>query len=94
MIKNIMKNIAEEVVEATDNSMIIAMEECSELQKEISKMIRNKGNITELTEEIADVIISIEFIKSKYEISDTDINYWLEKKLSRIRRKLDNNEFY
>lgn len=94
MIKNIMKNIAEEVVEATDTSMIIAMEECSELQKEISKMIRNKGNITELTEEIADVIISIEFIKSKYEILDTDIDYWLEKKLSRIRRKLDNNEFY
>lgn len=94
MIKNIMKNIAEEVVEATDTSMIIAMEECSELQKEISKMIRNKGNIIELTEEIADVIISIEFIKSKYEILDTDIEYWLEKKLSRIRRKLDNNEFY
>lgn len=43
--------------------MVIAIEECSELQKEITKIIRKKGDLTNLAEEIADVEIMLEQLK-------------------------------
>ena len=48
--------------------MVIVMEECSELQKEISKIIREKGNLENLAEEIADVEIMIEQLKYMYKL--------------------------
>ena len=43
--------------------MIINMEELSELTQAISKQLRNQGDYYNLVEEIADVIISIHFLK-------------------------------
>lgn len=50
--------------------MTVAMEECSELIKEISKIIRAKGNLANLAEEIADVEIMLEQLKQMYYIED------------------------
>ena len=38
---------------------VVAIEEMSELQKELSKFIRGKGNRDNLIEEVADVLIMI-----------------------------------
>lgn len=38
---------------------VVAIEECSELQKEITKMMRERGNKMNLLEEMADVYICL-----------------------------------
>lgn len=43
-----------------ENQIIIAVEELSELQKELCKYLRGKHNIVELSEEMADVKIMFE----------------------------------
>lgn len=43
-------------------NLVHDMEELAELQKEISKMLRSKGNKDNLTNEIVDVLISIDDI--------------------------------
>lgn len=55
-------------------SMVIVTEELSELQKEISKQARNIGEYYNLLEEMADVVISIEFIKHAFHLSGAFIN--------------------
>jgi len=40
--------------------MVVCIEEMAELQKELSKAIRGKGNVLALAEEIADVKIMLE----------------------------------
>lgn len=50
--------------------MVIVMEECSELQKEISKIIREKGSLENLAEEIADVEIMLEQLKLIFTLHD------------------------
>lgn len=50
--------------------MVIVMEECSELQKEISKIIREKGDLGNLAEEIADVEIMLEQLKLIFTLHD------------------------
>lgn len=68
-------------------------EECSELIKAVTKLIRNPKGSTKplrfdylksnLTEEIADVIICIEQMKAAYGISNSDIQEWVERKEER-----------
>lgn len=67
------------------NSMVIAMEELAELQQAISKMIRYGNNTGNLEEEIADVLICIEWIKEYYNLDDVNIEAW--KQVKRIRMK-------
>lgn len=59
--------------------MVVAIEECSELQKEITKIIRKKGNLTNLAEEIADVEIMLEQLKLIFTIHDKVIEQKGEK---------------
>lgn len=59
--------------------MVVAIEECSELQKEIAKIIRKKGNLTNLAEEIADVEIMLEQLKLIFTIHDKVIEQKGEK---------------
>lgn len=73
---------------------IIAMEECSELIKAVSKCVRygdGVANKTNLVEEIADVLICIEQLKVMYHIPDGVIDAWVVKKEKRlIERELNN----
>ncbi|GAA0103258.1 nucleoside triphosphate pyrophosphohydrolase family protein [Paraclostridium bifermentans] len=74
-------NLSEDV-----GDLVVAMEELSELTKEISKALRDKLNIENMTEEIADVEIVVDKLKKKFNISDKDIEKWKEYKKSRINR--------
>lgn len=76
------------------NCLVIAMEECSELQKETSKLFRGKVRTEKLIEEIADVIISIEFIKTHENISQEQIDNMLAVKLKKIENKLDYSKIF
>lgn len=53
--------------------LIVTIEELSELQKAITKLLRDKitqDNITAMTEEIADVEIMLEQVKQLFKISE------------------------
>ena len=71
----------------------IAMEECAELIQAISKAKRGKLDRANMAEEIADVLICIEWIKEAYEISEEEINTWKLEKQYRIVRRLNNGDF-
>ena len=71
----------------------IAMEECAELIQAISKAKRGKLDKKNLAEEIADVIICIDWIQDTYGIRSTDVYNWMEKKKERIVTRLNGGEF-
>lgn len=68
--------------------MVVAIEECSELQKEITKIIRKKGDLTNLAEEIADVEIMLEQLKLIFTIHDKVIEQ-KGKKIERLKRIIE-----
>lgn len=65
--------------------LVVAMEELSELQKEISKALRDKADINHITEEIADVEIVIEKLKKQFNISNSNIEKWKQFKKERTK---------
>ena len=71
--------------------MIVAIEELSELQKELTKALRNKIDKIALLEEYVDVSIILEQIKILYKLNDKDINLMKKMKLDRLRERLENN---
>ena len=71
----------------------IAMEECSELIQAISKAKRGKLNKDNMAEEIADVLICMNWIKQVYDISQEDINIWMNIKKNRVVNRLNKGEF-
>ena len=64
--------------------LIIAMEELSELQKEISKELRGKGDKVNVLEELADVQIVIYYVKKILGISNEDIEKAISVKIDRL----------
>lgn len=71
-----------------ENKAII-IEELSELQKEITKDIRKKINKEHLLEEIADVIIVLHMAKEIYNISESEIEQWVNKKMERNLKRIN-----
>lgn len=67
---------------------LMAIEEMSELTKEICKDFRGKLNREHLVEELADVLITLEQLTIIYEISDKEIMLMLEKKIERLKERL------
>lgn len=84
-------------LKATENHSelctLIAMEECGELIQAISKAKRGKLDKDNLTEEIADVLISIHWLQKIYNITMRDIYEWVDIKEDRIMDRLDKGEF-
>ena len=68
---------------------IVAMEECAELIKECSKMLRGQENIDHLIEEIADVMICIEQLEIIYDIDNGDVLTEQVFKLDRLEKRLE-----
>lgn len=64
------------------NQIIVAIEELSELQKELCKYLRDKTNIRNISEEIADVEIMLEQLKLIFE-NETPVSIEKEYKLVR-----------
>ena len=75
--------------------MVVCIEEMSELQKELSKAIRGKGNPLALAEEIADVKIMLEQLpyilvgaEDMNSFEETVLMY-REQKINRLKKRLD-----
>lgn len=81
-----------------ERQSLVAMEELSELQKAISKLVRNpeektkpleyKGLRNNLIEEMADVIICMDQLKEFYGIDHSEIQSIIDSKQTRQRRRL------
>ncbi len=66
----------------------VAIEEMSELIKELSKDMRGENNYTALLEEMADVYIVLEQIQMMHDISDKELDEMLIKKMKRLGERL------
>ena len=68
---------------------LMAIEEMSELTKEICKDFRGKLNREHLIEEIVDVIITVDQLMMMYEISGDEIEQMRERKFERLKERLE-----
>lgn len=68
---------------------LMAIEEMSELTKEICKDFRGKLNREHLIEEIVDVIITIDQLMMMYEISGDEIEQMRARKFERLKERLE-----
>lgn len=66
-----------------DVNKMIAVEELSELQKEICKDLRGFDRREEIKEEMADVYICLQLLKEIYNFSDEDLEKMYERKMKR-----------
>ena len=75
-----------------EKQLVVAIEELSELQKEICKYIRD-GQIEKkhIVEEIADVLIMIDQLIVYFDISNSDVENEKKFKLERTRMRLFND---
>ena len=69
-----------------EHQLFVAVEELSELQKELCKSLRGCGNIWHIAEEVADVEIMLEQLKEIYMLHDLCDNY-MAMKLERLERR-------
>lgn len=74
-----------------DMQCMVAIEEMSELIKEISKDKRYANNKEHIIEEIADVSIMLEQLKIIYAIDESDIQKVHNAKMKRLREKVQND---
>lgn len=89
MTKTFYKRLIEKYGE---KQLVVAIEELSELQKEICKYIRD-GKIEKkhIIEEIADVLIMIDQLIVYFDISNSDVENGKKFKLERTRMRLFND---
>ena len=74
-----------------EKRMVVAIEELSELQKELSKYLRNKLDKSNLLEEYVDVLIMMEQIKLLFDFQNKDIEMVKNYKLNRLQERYTNN---
>lgn len=65
-------------------NLIIVMEELAELTKEISKELRGKGDIDNITEELADVQLGIYYVQEIVGVSDEILQKAMAVKMNRL----------
>ena len=71
-----------------DKQLIVAIEELSELQKELCKALRGKPNKENIIEELADVLIVLDQLKIYFKIEDDEIRDIIEQKIKRTKERL------
>lgn len=74
-------------------NIIIILEELGELNKELTKALRDKEDRIGIIEETADVLICIEYIKKIFNITEREINSAIYVKANELKNKLDSNNF-
>lgn len=72
-----------------DMQLNVAIEEFSELIKEICKHKRGADNISHIIEEMADCYIMLEQMKIMFELGSTVINDTMNIKIERLKQKLE-----
>lgn len=91
---NVDKNILQKLIEHYgDKQVVVAIEELSELQKELCKHLRGKANRENITEEMADVYIMLYQMQYYFFINDEEINKIINKKIERTKERLLNEVF-
>lgn len=73
------------------HDLIICMEEMAELQKELSKQLRGKGDSVNILEEVADVLLCIGYIQEIVGLSDDLIVSAMNVKIDRLDELLNEN---
>ena len=68
---------------------IVAIEELSELQKELCKALRGRDNHKEILEETADVMICLLQIREMYNIREDELQKEINEKLRRLEERLN-----
>lgn len=76
------------------HNLIIVMEELSELSKEVSKHIRERGDNVSLIEEIADVSLGLIYLQEICGITTEDIYKAMNVKTDRLERVLNDKGCY
>lgn len=87
-------NVLEKAIEVygADLQKQVAIEEMSELIKEICKDFRGKGNKHFIIEEIADVQIMLQQLLIIYGISTVELSIATKLKLDRLEKRLANED--
>ena len=70
-----------------DKQMAVAIEELSECQKEICKILRGEGDLGHLAEEIADATIRLEQLRLMFGLNEKVCRI-MDYKVERLDRKL------
>ena len=86
---NVSESLCKDIIDfyGTDQTTVVAMEECSEVIQELSKFVRGLGNKRHLSEEIADVLITLKEVCMMYDLKDEDIqNAIIYKQFRQARR--------
>ena len=74
--------------ETGSRQLYICVEEMAELTQCIQKALRGKTDLTNMTEEIADVYIGLDYLKQVIGISDEDVNKAINVKLDRLHERV------
>lgn len=72
-----------------DLSAVIAMEELAELQQEVSKQIRKKGDYYDLLQEIADAYVNIANLEYMFHITKADVEKAINVKIQQTKERYD-----
>lgn len=75
-----------------EKTLLVCIEELSELIQAVTKMERypdEKERYENIIEEIADVVVSIQYLKKIYCITDNQINIQIGKKIRRQRMRME-----
>ncbi len=67
---------------------IVAIEELSEAQKEVCKLLREEGNLEHLAEEIADATIMLEQLRVMFDLNEAVCRY-MDAKVQRLADRLN-----
>lgn len=69
------------------SQMIVAIEECSELIKELTKNLRGEDNADHISEEMADVYIMLDQLGMIFGNSER-VSVWKRRKINRLAERL------
>lgn len=85
-----MNTVLKEAIETygAEAQLNVAIEELSELIKEVCKHKRYANNRTAIVEEMADCYIMLEQMKMIFGLSEEDIKNQMSRKVDRLRRRL------
>lgn len=96
---NIDENGIKKIIEhyGVSKQLCVHMEECAELIQAVSKVVRDADDKDtwlarreHLMEEIADVIVCIIQMQKMFDIKDADINDYVDYKVDRQLRRIEN----
>ena len=88
---SVQKGIDEGFGDHGEINQIIVMEELNELSQQISKYLRHKGSHYALLEEIADVLIGIEYLQMLLNITDEEVSKAVSVKINRLEEDLNSS---